>query len=62
MSQRTGFRISRDLALFISGLSGLIHETIIAPEPRAILVPAFIGMMFGPAVLRADEHRTDAKP
>lgn len=57
--RHASFRISRDVVLFVSGLSGMIHETVIAAEPRLVLIPAFLGMMGATAVLRLDEKRKD---
>lgn len=45
----------RDAVLFLSGLGGVVHETLISPEPREVLLIVFAAMMGLPAFLRMDE-------
>jgi hypothetical protein len=51
------YRVLRDPVLFIVGLLGVGHETLIALEPRWSLLLIFGAMMGLPPVLRADEAR-----
>lgn len=57
-------RITRDGALFIGGLLGIAHETLIASSERPTLIFAFMAMVGLPAFLRADEkrHEPPAEP
>jgi len=42
----------RDAILFVSGLLGVIHETLSEPQPRPELLLLFAAMMGLPAFLR----------
>lgn len=44
---------ARDVVTFFLGLAGMVHQTVVAPEPQWILVLAFAAMMAGPPVLSA---------
>lgn len=54
---RLTFPQLRDPVLFVAGLLGVAHETLIAPEPRWSLLVIFGAMMALPIPLRADEAR-----
>lgn len=51
----------RDALLFLGGLAGVLHETVVADRPRESLLVMFAAMMGLPAFLRADERRDDEK-
>lgn len=53
------FRPSRDLALFVTGLAGIIHETVIAPSSDPQLLMLFAAMIGLPAVLARDRDQRD---
>lgn len=46
---------TRDGVLFLSGLVGIAHETLVAKSERPTLLFAFMAMVGLPAFLRADE-------
>ena len=48
---------SRDLVLFLVGLAGVAHETLIAPTADPTLLVIFAGMLGLPAFLRKDEEK-----
>lgn len=50
-------RLSRDTVLFVAGLLGVGHETLLQDAERPALLVLFGGMMGLPAFLRADESR-----
>lgn len=39
----------RDVATFVLGFAGIIHQTVFTQHPEPILVGAFLAMMFGSA-------------
>lgn len=43
----------RDVTTFFLGFAGVVHQTVVAPQPQAILVGAFVAMMFGSAFVGA---------
>lgn len=47
----------RDVVLFIGGMGGLYHETVLRVGERPTLIAAFLVMMGGPAYFRADLRR-----
>jgi hypothetical protein len=49
---RWKLRASRDTILFVSGLAGVIHETLFAVTDRPELLLLFAAMMGLPAFLR----------
>ena len=49
------FKKWRDPILFLSGLAGVMHETLLARTERPTLLLLFAAMMGLPAFLRADE-------
>lgn len=55
--QWLSFQALRDPILFIAGLVGVAHETLLAAEPRWSLLLIFGAMMALPIPLRADEVR-----
>lgn len=48
------FPTYRDLILFVGGLAGVAHETLIASAERPTLLILFAAMMGLPAFLRTD--------
>lgn len=48
-------RLSRDAVLFLAGLVGIAHETVIADADRPTLLFLFATMVGLPAFLRNDE-------
>jgi hypothetical protein len=52
---RRRLRISRDTVLFVAGLAGLVHETIVSQAERPTLLLLFAAMVGLPAFLRGDE-------
>lgn len=48
----------RNLTLFLSGLAGVAHETIITASERPSLLIVFTAMMGLPAVIRRDEKKS----
>ena len=62
-TQRRQFRLTRDLVLFVAGLVGLAHETLVQETERPVLIAAFLVMMGLPAFFRLDERiQPPAKP
>ena len=53
----TRWPILRDLILFIGGLAGVAHETLISDVDRPTLLLLFAAMMGLPMVLNADKRR-----
>jgi len=50
----------RDIFLFVGGISGVFHETVLSNAERPTLLILFAAMMGLPAFLRQDEkHRED---
>lgn len=47
----------RDATLFVAGLAGVIHETVVSQAERPALLMLFAAMMGLPAFFRADEER-----
>jgi hypothetical protein len=50
-------KLIRDWILFVTGLAGIIHETILTNLDRPTLLFAFMAMVGLPAFLRADEKK-----
>jgi hypothetical protein len=48
---------ARDIALFVAGLAGVFHETIVATEIRMELLIVFAAMLGLPAFMRIDERK-----
>lgn len=48
----------RDALLFAAGLLGTVHETVVAIEPREVLIVMFAAMMGLPLFLRSDERES----
>lgn len=44
---------ARDVTTFFLGFAGMVHQTVVARQPQAILVGSFVAMMFGPVVVQA---------
>jgi hypothetical protein len=53
-------RLSRDTILFVSGLAGIIYETLINGGDKPTLLILFGAMVGLPAFLRADELKKNA--
>lgn len=47
----------RDISLFVGGLAGVLHETVLTSGERPTLLLLFAAMMGLPAFFRADEAR-----
>lgn len=47
----------RDIVLFVTGLAGVIHETLISNAERPTLLLLFAAMMGLPIILNADQRR-----
>lgn len=56
-----GRKVSRDTLLFVFGLAGAAHETLVAVAERPTLLILFAGMMGLPAFLRADERKQEER-
>lgn len=54
---RRGLRLSRDSILFVGGLLGIAHETVVSTVERPYLLLLFATMAGLPAFLRMDERR-----
>lgn len=52
-------RITRDMVLFVGGLLGIIHETVVREVDRPALLAVFAGMCGLPLYLRRDESDKD---
>lgn len=52
----------RDIALFLGGLAGVFHETVLAAGERPTLLIMFGAMMGLPAFLQRDERRSPSVP
>jgi hypothetical protein len=55
---RITWAAARDVVLFVAGLAGVAHQTLIASAPSTELLIVFASMMGLPAFLRKDEHRS----
>lgn len=51
--------LSRDSALFLMGLLGICHETLVANAERPTLLVLFAAMVGLPAFLGMDERKRD---
>jgi hypothetical protein len=58
---RKKWPIARDVALFVAGMAGVAHETLIASGERPTLLILFAAMLGLPAFLRADGGRSGKK-
>ena len=47
----------RHLLLFVGGLTGVAHETLLSEQDRPVLLGLFAAMMGLPAFLKLDERR-----
>lgn len=47
----------RDIALFVAGIAGIAHETLLEKAERPTLLLLFAAMAGLPTFLRADEKR-----
>lgn len=54
--RRWKLRLSRDAALFLAGLGGIAHETLVSKIDRPGLLVLFGAMVGLPAFLRGDER------
>lgn len=52
---KNNWQNSRDILLFIAGLGGVFHETVLSNAERPTLLILFAAMMGLPAFLRSDE-------
>lgn len=53
------WRLSRDSVLFVAGLLGILHETVVSAVERPYLLILFATMSGLPAFLRLDERRSE---
>lgn len=53
--RKINLRIGRDTVLFMAGIAGIFHETVIAEVERPSLLLLFSTMLGLPAFLRSDE-------
>lgn len=53
--QKRAVRLQRDTVIFLVGLAGIVHETLIALEERPFLLALFAAMIGLTGVLRAEE-------
>lgn len=56
--QHQSFNQLRDAALFMGGMAGVFHETVLQTGERPTLLILFAAMMGLPAFLRADQLRS----
>ena len=55
-------KVGRDTILFIGGLAGIVHETVISEQERSALLVLFATMIGLPAFLRSDEAKAEPPP
>lgn len=53
-------RVTRDTALFVVGLLGVVHETVVTKGARPALLVTFGGMMALPSPLHRDREKRSA--
>lgn len=56
------FPAIRDIALFVGGLAGVFHETVLSAAERPTLLILFAAMMGLPAFLRDDKGKLPSLP
>lgn len=56
------FPLIRDLVLFLGGLAGVGHETLLVHAERPTLLILFAAMMGLPAFLRSDDKKETPPP
>ena len=54
-------RLTRDLALFLTGLGILLHQAFVATQTRPELVTAAVALLLAPAVTRVDDAAKDRR-
>lgn len=52
-------KVGRDSVLFVGGLAGIAHETLVSEQERSALLVLFATMVGLPAFLRSDEKKPD---
>lgn len=57
-AKRWHVKLTRDAVLFLVGILGIIHETVVAKTQRPELLVVFAGMVGLPAFLRTDEAKS----
>lgn len=60
--RRLRLRLTRDTVIFLTGLGGIVHETVISYSERPTLILLFGSMIGLPAFLRRDESRKKENP
>jgi len=55
------FNFMRDVILLLSGLAGILHETVVENSERPTLLMLFAAMIGLPAFLRKDDSRKEDK-
>lgn len=53
----TNWPTIRNITLFVGGLAGVLHETVVSTAERPTLLILFAAMMGLPAFLQADQNR-----
>jgi hypothetical protein len=59
--ERHLLRVSRDAVLFVTGLAGVVYETVITKVDRPTLLLLFAAMIGLPTFLRGDEVHQDGR-
>jgi hypothetical protein len=57
MTWRWRIKVQRDVILFVAGLGGIVHETLLTGHERPALLGVFAAMTGLPIFLRADEGK-----
>lgn len=56
------FPAVRSVVLFVGGLAGIAHQTLIATQEKPTLLVLFAAMIGLPAFLRSDEKHAEPPP
>lgn len=52
--------VARDVLLFVGGLAGVVHETLVATQERPTLLILFAAMLGLPAFLQGQQSKDEA--
>lgn len=52
---RPALRLGRDVTLFVGGIAGIVHETVVAHSERPTLLILFSAMIGLPFAIKADQ-------
>ena len=55
-------KLTRDRAIFLTGLAGVVYETVVSEADRPALLVLFASMLGLPAFLRKDEKEQEHEP